>query len=200
MQTSMTPLILKLGGSLAQSDRLQPVIALIALSQRPVIVVPGGGPFADAVRTIQPQLAIPEPTAHLMALLAMEQMGLHMVNFHPRLTAARTVPDFAKAFMANKIPVWLPYVLQHDDNSLPTDWTVTSDALAARLAERLEASVALIKACPVPPGAGLDRLTDLGIVDPVFAPTVRRTNLTWGVYGTGDEPLLAKRLLIPPGS
>jgi len=196
----MKPLVLKLGGSLAPSARLQPLLALIARAQRPVIIVPGGGLFADAVRTIQRQLPFPDQTAHLMALLAMEQMALHIASLHPRTLGCRTVPDFAKALQTRHIPVWLPYDLQHDDASLPADWTVTSDALAARLAERLEASVALVKSCPVPQDAGLDRLTDLGIVDPLFAPIVRRTHLTWGVYGSSDEPLLAKRLLIPPGS
>lgn len=196
----MKPLILKLGGSLAQSARLQATIALIARGQRPVIIVPGGGPFADAVRSIQPELAIADSVAHLIALLAMEQMALYLTSLHGRLAACRTIRDFAAAFERNQIPVWLPYDLQHADPSLPSDWTVTSDTLAARLAERLEASVALIKSCPVPQDAGLDRLTELGIVDPMFAPTIRRTNLTWGVYGSGDEPLLAKRLLIKPGS
>lgn len=195
----MKPLVLKLGGSLTGSDRVQSMIGLITQAQRPVIIVPGGGPFADSVRSIQPKLAFPDPIAHAMALLSMDQMGLYLESLHPRLTTCQTLAQFGLALQGGQIPVWLPYALQHTDPTLPTDWTVTSDALAARLAERISgASVALVKSCPVPPDSDLDHLTRLGIVDPVFAPTVRRTHLTWGVYGTGDEPLLAKRLLINP--
>ena len=196
----MKPLVLKLGGSLTGSDRLLSIIGLTTRARRPVIIVPGGGPFADSVRALQPKLAIPDPTAHAMALLSMDQMGLYLASLDHRLAACQTLVQFAHALQDGKIPVWLPYALQHTDTTLPTDWTVTSDTLAARLAERIAgASVALVKSCPVPPDQGLDRLTELGIVDPLFAPTVRRTHLTWGVYGTGDEPLLAKRLRINPG-
>ncbi|MEQ1695043.1 MAG: uridylate kinase [Hyphomicrobiaceae bacterium] len=193
----MNPLVLKLGGSLTGSDRLHSILDLITRAQRPVIIVPGGGPFADAVRTLQPKLAFDDLTAHAMALLSMDQMALYLASLHPRLVPSQTVPGIATALQTGKIPVWQPYRLQHDDTSLPADWTVTSDALAARLAERLtSASVALLKSCPVPQDAGLDRLTEQGIVDQAFAPTVRRTHLTWGVYGPADEPLLAKRLFI----
>ena len=193
----MKPLVLKLGGSLTGSDRLQSILDLIVRGYRPVIIVPGGGPFADSVRQLQPQLHFDDPTAHAMALLSMDQMGLYIARLHPRLTTCQTLVQFSHALQTGKIPVWLPYALQHTDTTLPADWTVTSDTIAARLAERVSgASVALVKSCPIPPDLGLDRLTELGIVDPAFAPTVRRTNLTWGVYGIGDESLLAKRLLI----
>jgi 5-(aminomethyl)-3-furanmethanol phosphate kinase len=195
----MKPLILKLGGSLTQTGQFQSIIALTTRAQRPVIIVPGGGPFADSVRALQPKLGFDDPTAHAMALLSMDQMGLYIASLDPALITCQTLQQFAHALQTGKIPVWLPYLLQHNDATLPTDWTVTSDTLAARLAERiLGASVALVKSCPVPLEAGLDRLTELGIVDPAFAPTVRRTHLTWGVYGAGDEPLLAKRLLTNP--
>lgn len=197
----MKPLVLKLGGSLAQSGQLQSIIALTTRAQRPVIIVPGGGPFADSVRALQPNLGFDDPTAHALALLGMDQMGLYIASLDPALTTCQTLQQFSHALQAGKIPVWLPYALQHNDATLPTDWTVTSDTLAARLAERISgASLALVKSCSVPPDAGLDHLTALGIVDPAFATIVRRTHLTWGVYGAGDEPLLAKRLLIDPRS
>ena len=197
----MKTLVLKLGGSLAETGHLKSIIALTTRAQRPVIIVPGGGPFADSIRSLQPQLAISDETAHEMALLSMDQMGLYLASLHPRLITCQTLQQIAQVLQDGKIPVWLPYALQHADPTLPSDWSVTSDALAARLAERISgASVALVKSCSIPPDAGLDLLTELGIVDRAFAPTVRRTHLTWGVYGAGDEPLLAKRLLIDPAN
>ena len=97
--------------------------------------------------------------------------------------------------MTGAIPVWLPYALQHDDDTLPAGWTATSDALAARLAERMGgASVALVTSCVVTEGATLEDMTIEGIVDPVFAKVVMRARLSWAVYGAGDEGRLADRL------
>ena len=60
-------LVVKLGGSLAETGRLQAIIDIVAHATLPVVIVPGGGPFADAVRTIQPQLQIPDALAHKLS-------------------------------------------------------------------------------------------------------------------------------------
>ena len=43
-------LVVKLGGSLSETGELKRWLALITRARRPLIVVPGGGAFADAVR------------------------------------------------------------------------------------------------------------------------------------------------------
>ncbi len=50
MRTEHKPLVVKIGGSLEKSGRLGSVLSLIARATRPVVIVPGGGIFADAVR------------------------------------------------------------------------------------------------------------------------------------------------------
>ena len=188
-------LVLKLGGSLAETGRLNQLCALVARATAPVIVVPGGGPFADAVRSAQPALAMPEALAHRLALLAMHQMGLVIGAHAPRFHAVQTVEEIASALVLGSIPVWMPFCLQHDDPTLPADWRTTSDALAARLAERMGGvPVALVKSCPVPAGVTLTSLTQDGIVDPMFATVVSRAGLDWKVYGGTDEAALTARL------
>ena len=72
--------------------------------------------------------------------------------------------------------------------SIPQDWTMTSDGLAAWLAAHIQgAEVALVKACLIPPGAGLDTLSDLGITDPQFPRIVKAARLDWHVLGAGEE-------------
>ena len=199
MSSPAKPLVLKLGGSLAESRRLAGLIDIVVAATAAVVVVPGGGPFADAVRTIQPQLGLTDALSHRLALLAMHQMGHVIAARHPRFAPAETLADIATALVAGAIPVWLPYSLQHDDESLPADWTATSDAMAARLAERLgSGAVALVKSCAVPKGATLDDVTAAGIADPVFGHIVRRAGLEWAIYGTDDQQLLADRLLATP--
>ena len=188
-------LVLKLGGSLAESQRLTGLIDIVVRATSPVVVVPGGGPFADAVRAAQPQLQLTDTLAHRCALLAMHQMGLVIATRHPSFVPAEALEDIARALVTGAIPVWLPFALQYDDPALPADWTATSDALAARLAERMGgASVALVKSCAVAERATLADVTAGGIVDPVFAKVVMRARLSWAVYGAGDEGRLADRL------
>jgi 5-(aminomethyl)-3-furanmethanol phosphate kinase len=188
-------LVLKLGGRLAGNGRLMGVVDLVARSSVPVVVVPGGGPFADAVRAAQPQLKLTDGLAHRLALLAMHQMGLVIASRHPRLALCETLDDLAAALVRGAVPVWLPFALQHDDANVPADWTVTSDALAARLAERMGgASVALVKSCPIANDITLVEAKAAGIVDPVFGVVVTRARLRWTLYGAGDETRLADRL------
>jgi 5-(aminomethyl)-3-furanmethanol phosphate kinase len=194
-------LVLKLGGSLAESGRLTGIADMVVRAQAPVVVVPGGGPFADAVRRVQPQLKLTDAAAHRLALLAMHQMGLVIAARHARFATAERLDDIARLLVLGAIPVWQPYPLQSSDDTIPADWTATSDALSARLAERMGGpgagvSVALVKSCPVPAGAGLIELTAAGIADPVFAQVVTRTRLSWTIYGAGDEGRLAKQLAL----
>jgi aspartokinase-like uncharacterized kinase len=46
-------LVIKIGGSLAETGRLKDVLALVTEAKRPVVVVPGGGGFAQKVRDLQ---------------------------------------------------------------------------------------------------------------------------------------------------
>jgi len=50
------PIVVKLGGSFAYSDYLQDWIEALAACAGRVVVVPGGGPFDDAVRLAQRQM------------------------------------------------------------------------------------------------------------------------------------------------
>lgn len=188
----MTPLVLKLGGSLAESGRLRAALALVRRARRPVVVVPGGGPFADAVREAQGALGLSDAAAHDMALLAMHQMAHAMMDLEPRLAAADTLVAVARAWRGRRVPVWLPMRLSAGDRRIPRDWSITSDGLAARLAERLgDVELVLLKSCSVPAGASARTLARRGIVDPLFPAIVARANLAWRVLGAGDEPRLA---------
>src|ERR1700741_4849753 len=130
-------IVLKLGGSLANSGGLTACLAALAGSRAEVIVVPGGGVFADAVRTAQPRLGFSDRAAHHMALLAMEQYALVLVDRLPRLRPCRGLDEMrAGAGPA----VGLPTTLALGDPTIPQSWDVTSDSLAAWLARRLGAA------------------------------------------------------------
>lgn len=188
----MTPVVLKLGGSLAESGRLRTVLSLVARARRPVVVVPGGGAFADAVRETQSALGFSDETAHDMALLAMHQMADAMIALEPRLMAAETLIGIARAWHRRRIPVWLPASLCAGDRRIPRDWSITSDGLAARLAERLGGvELVLVKSSTVKRTASARTLARQGIVDPVFPNIVERADLAWRVLGPNDDAVLS---------
>jgi len=71
---STSPLIVKVGGSLF--NQIPDLIPVIKASKRPLLLIPGGGPFADLVRRVR----VDNDTAHWMAISAMEQFGLFIAS------------------------------------------------------------------------------------------------------------------------
>jgi aspartokinase-like uncharacterized kinase len=190
-----SPTVVKIGGSLAEGRRLASIIHIVGAARRACVVVPGGGSFADAVRVAYKKHRLPEVTAHRMALLAMHQTGIMLAAMHARFVAVETMADIHKALAESRIPVWLPLKLADADKSISADWSTTSDALAARLAERLgNASLVVVKSCRVGRTDTAEQLVRKGIVDPAFAEIVERSHLDWCVLGAGNEAELAQQL------
>ncbi len=191
----MTPVVLKLGGSLAESGRLRRLLSLVSRARRPVVVVPGGGAFADAVRETQKKLGFSDEAAHDMALLAMHQMADAMIALAPRLVGAESLIGITRAWHRRRIPVWLPASLCAGDRRIPRDWSITSDGLAARLAERLgDVELVLVKSRAVRKTASAKTLARQGIVDPVFPLIAERAGLAWRVLGPNDDAVLCDLL------
>lgn len=191
--------MVKLGGSLVENGRLAQILELVAEARTPVVVVPGGGAFADAVRQAQADYGFSDASAHRMALLAMHQTGLMLAALQPRLKPVETLASLKRTAVSARIPVWLPLKLVERDGRIPADWSTTSDGLAARLAERLgRAPVVLVKSCRIPKGASIAALARKGIVDPTFAAIVDRARLPWHILGVGDEDELAALLKVKP--
>ena len=67
--------VIKIGGSVIRSSKLNGWLDVIAAAARPVVVVPGGGALADEVRAAQAALGFGDRAAHRMALLAMDQLA-----------------------------------------------------------------------------------------------------------------------------
>ena len=186
------PIVVKLGGSLAESGRLRSILDILGRARMPVVIVPGGGAFADAVRHAQAAFHFPDAVAHQMALLAMHQTGLMLKALHPRLATFETLAELRRALARDQIPVWLPLKLVQRDARITANWSTTSDGLAARLAERIgRVPVVLVKSCRIACGTSLAGLVRLKVVDPTFASIVERARLQWRVVGDGDAKDLA---------
>lgn len=161
--------VVKLGGSLARSAELPDWLAVLAEhGAGRVVLVPGGGPFADAVRSAQALWRFDDATAHHMALLAMQQYGQMLAGLRPDLLTVDSAAAIRAALASGRIPVWSPLPMALDP-ALETSWRLTSDSLAAWLARRLNiARLVLVKSCEVPDSADPADWTAAGIVDPLF--------------------------------
>lgn len=184
----------------AEQGALARWLAVVAAARRPVVVVPGGGAFADTVRGEQQRLGFSDEAAHFMAILAMHQTGTLLVDMQPeRLTAAATEAELRGALGRGDIPVWMALSMAIGAPDLPRDWSVTSDGLAAWLALQLRIpEVWLVKSRSAGEGADLGGLVDEGVVDPVFAAIAGATGLAWRVFGPGDEAAMGAALSPQP--
>jgi dihydroneopterin aldolase len=139
----------------------------LAASTVPLVLVPGGGPFADTVRKAQSQMGYSDRAAHFMAILAMEQMALALLEKGARLAPARTIGDMEALLERGRIPVWLPSQMCLATTAIPQSWEVTSDSLAAWLATEIGAETLLLikQTNTFDPRASVNDLVRAGIVD-----------------------------------
>ncbi len=197
----MKPVVVKLGGSTAQAAGPGAWADALAAAALPLVVVPGGGPFADQVRLTQQSMGFSDSAAHAMAILAMEQFAHVVLDGRPRLAGARTADEMMQALAAGHIPVWLPSALALADSSIPPSWEVTSDSLAAWLAGRLRArALVLIKQSSDFSGRDtVESLMQRGIVDAAFAgmlPQAVELRLAGPTDAAGASALLASGKLV----
>lgn len=165
------PVVVKLGGSTAEGGELRTWIAALASAALPLVVVPGGGPFAELVRTEQKRMGFSDDAAHAMAILAMDAFGRVILDGEARLAPARSLDEVVRVLGEGKIPVWLPSSMTIGSTDIPASWDITSDSLAAWLAGRIGAeTLLLVKQTQA--FSSEDSVADLmarGIVDPAFA-------------------------------
>ena len=137
--------VVKLGGSLANSEELPSWLEVIATTGAGrVVLVPGGGPWADEVREAQKRESFDDRVAHRKALLAMEQYGRVLAATRPGFVVASSIVEIRDVLKDGQVPVWMPYEMVVAEPSIPESWDVTSDSLGAWLADKLNASVLIL--------------------------------------------------------
>jgi aspartokinase-like uncharacterized kinase len=166
---SRAAIVVKLGGSQAGGLHVGRWLDVLASCAGQVVLVAGGGPFADAVRTAQSKMGFDDVTAHHMALLAMEQFGRALASLRPGFALADSTAAVAGALQAGRVPVWAPLFMVSRAPDIPASWDVTSDSLAAWLAGQLGAKrLLLIKHDVMVGPADAGDLAARGVVDAAF--------------------------------
>jgi aspartokinase-like uncharacterized kinase len=160
-------IVLKVGGALLRDPAtLQHTMEGLSRAQRDarLVVVPGGGPFADAVRDRDRRLPLTDDDAHWMAILAMDQYAHVLAGLVDDSLMVHDPAGIAAALGAGRVPVLAPYRWLRSADPLPHSWDVTSDSIAAWIAVTLGAPHLLLLKPAVAPLAE--------VVDAQFEPTL----------------------------
>ena len=170
-------------------------MAAIAAEAGSIAIVPGGGPFADGVRTAQASIGYDDRAAHAMALMAMAQFGCALRSLNPALTLAASRSAILRAIKDGKVPVWSPEPMARAA-ALPETWDLTSDSLAAWLAGILGAGRLLLVKHGRFEGAAIDAhdLVARGVVDPLFPLYLKESGAHAWLAGPTDSARLGEGL------
>ncbi len=134
--------VVKIGGSLTEDpDRLRALCRKLGelAKKYAFIVVPGGGSFSDVVRDFDRRFALSSDISHKMAILAMDQFGLLLLDFVPDSCVIHRLEDAEDFSEAPNTPIFLPSQLMFQEDPLENSWDVTSDSIAAYVAGRVHA-------------------------------------------------------------
>lgn len=165
--------VVKIGGSLLDlydlPDRLRGWLA--AQTNATNVLVTGGGRRADLVRARQAELTDRE--AHWLAIEAMEANARWLLEtvadakWLDGVAQTRTI-DGVFAILSPRRFMWYDDA-RHPCGALPASWQVTSDSIAARVAELAGAKeLVLLKSAAPPASATPERLASVGYVDAFF--------------------------------
>jgi 5-(aminomethyl)-3-furanmethanol phosphate kinase len=179
----MTSLVVRVGGSLYDWPELGPRLArwLTEKTSHDTLLVPGGGMFTDQVRRLAELHRLDDETAHWLALKSMTVAAgfldelLEDSGYEVDFSQTASVLDCTESWHRKDHPILDAYAFR-DYGDLPQNWSVTSDSIAARLAELLGADLILLKSAD-PPAGDVAAWSAAGYVDPYFPTIVNRAKL-----------------------
>lgn len=180
--------VVKIGGSLADNTRLIEWLKILSSSKHAIVLVPGGGPFADHVRSMQSHWQFSNAVAHHMAILAMQQYGLMLAGLNPKFKCAISAQEVKKNLSAGLLPIiWMPSIDELHEDGVAASWDVSSDSLAAWLCSKLNAErLILIKSTDMSQHKddSIKALQLANIVDQAFFQMMDHVNCPLTVLGS----------------
>jgi aspartokinase-like uncharacterized kinase len=179
--------VVKVGGGLMRQIGLERAARAVsdAVRDQAVVIVPGGGTLADAVRALDREASLSPDASHWMAILAMDQQAHALAD---KITGAQVVFDgdgIRVAHAEGRLPVLAPFRWMYAADVLPHSWDATSDSVAAFVAGALDAALLVL----LKPAAG----DPLGLVDATFA-SVLPAGLRVVALGPGELGRLSQVL------
>ena len=189
--------IVKVGGSLEMAPGIGELLALLVdYGRSRIVVVPGGGRFADRVRASQTELNLNDVTAHVMAIRAMEQFAEVLCGLNPNLHPIVHTGEIDAINKKSTIPVWFPGKLLAGQPDIPASWQVTSDSLALWFAGKINAEALILVKSASNKTPDVDQLAATGYLDEYFPQMLVKTNVKRiGCVCINDLEILQKALV-----
>ena len=189
--------VIKLGGSVSRSQELYSWIrAIIDLSDERIVIVPGGGGFADQVRSLQAYWHFNDSVAHEMAILAMQNMAVCYAGLDSALQVATSLEDINGILSQGRVPVWSPTLSWLDQQNVAHSWDVTSDSLSVIIAQALAAKqLILVKSLRVSKEITIAELVEREIADKAFSRYIKNSNFDLTLSHKDDFLLLSDLLV-----
>jgi hypothetical protein len=100
-----------------------------------IILITGGGSYANFIRKIDEELKLGDDLAHWMAVYSMNYNGIELNRKYPELECIEEFEKFQDA--KKKFCIFLPYNYLRNNDTLPHSWDVTSDSIALYVANEL---------------------------------------------------------------
>ena len=127
--------VLKIGGSWITNPKLTTLIRRLDKKKKgKIIIVAGGGCFADSVRFAFKKTKMSEKLANTLALKSTEIFCSYLKDINKKLYLTTD-----KRFKDNSLNVWLPSVILSNEKSFKKNWNSTSDSVAAWLSDNIKA-------------------------------------------------------------
>lgn len=162
--------VVKVGGSLFSLPDLGARLRdLLATLGGRVLLFPGGGVTADAIRELDRIHALGEEASHWLALRALSINARFLIQLLPEARLAATRDALAPHTPTVLDPLPFAELDEETEDHCPHLWSVTSDSLALRAAQSFGADgLVLLKSVDLPPDMDWQAAADKGLLDEYF--------------------------------
>ncbi|MBP2143023.1 aspartokinase-like uncharacterized kinase [Methanococcus voltae] len=102
-----------------------------------LLIIPGGGNFANNVRDIYEKTNLSDGGAHKLATLCTDLTGIYMKDIS-KVKTTDNIYDAKNMFQDDDLLIFLPSNLILSTDKLPRSWDVTSDSFAGYIADLMD--------------------------------------------------------------
>jgi 5-(aminomethyl)-3-furanmethanol phosphate kinase len=191
--------VIKVGGSLLRWPELPTRLAefLQSRSNERLALVVGGGAVVDEIRQLDSVHQFGDSIAHRLAIRALDLTARLLESMIFGLEVVDDAVDRDRVWSRSCIAILAPGRFMEQDaerpDALAQDWSITSDSIAARVAERWSAQeLILLKSASLPVNAGCEEAAKLGLIDSRFPEVSRQLPRVsyLNIRGEGGKPVL----------
>jgi len=133
--------VIKLGGSLFPENAIEFCKALVG---KKVLIICGGGEFANKIRDYDDNIQFSGSASHKTAILCMDIIGMLVADKVDGAEAVYSLEQSKKVLNEGKLPILLPSKLFEYLDPLEHSWKVTSDSISVYISWLLKTKILIV--------------------------------------------------------